>query len=82
MADPRQILRILAHRGIRVRLDNGRLIARPAPIGTWDLRFEKGEWRAYTPDPGPLPADMVRFIAYFKPLIVAALRSNGEDAAA
>lgn len=83
MADPAQILRVLHLRGVDVRLDNGRLIARPAPTGAVDLRFEDSAWRACTPDPGPLPADMVRFITHFKPLIIEALEAHqrGDTAA-
>jgi hypothetical protein len=76
MADSRQIFRILRLRGIDVRLQDDRLVARPASTGALDLRCEAGAWYAVEPDPGPLPADMVAFIRHFKDDILAALEAQ------
>jgi hypothetical protein len=51
MFDARQLLRILTCRGIEVRLQDDRLVARPAPTGALDLHCDAGTWRAVTPDP-------------------------------
>jgi hypothetical protein len=79
MFDARQLLRILTCRGIEVRLQDDRLVARPAPTGALDLHCDAGTWRAVTLDPGPLPADMVAFIRHFKNDIIAELKAQQEE---
>lgn len=54
-ADPKQVLRILEYRGIDIRVEDGRLVAKSRQ--------------------GHIPDDMVRFIDYFKEIIVTQLEA-------
>lgn len=72
-ADIAQVLRILDHRGVTVRLSQGRLIARPTHGYADALVCIDGQWYRTPPENGPLPNDMMRFIAHFRDQIIAHL---------
>lgn len=78
-ADTPQVLRVLRHRGIAVRVSGGRLVARAVNGHADELVCIDGQWRRQAPDPGPVPDDMVAFIQHFRDDIVAYLTRPTEE---